>query len=49
MGDKADDILQSFSPSEEDVKKYITVKDKFDAHFVKRQNVIFERGKVQQS
>ena len=45
MGDKADNILQSFSFSEEDVNKYSTVKDKFDAHFVKRQSVIFERAK----
>ena len=45
MGDKADDILQSFKLSEEDLKTYNTVKQKFDAHFVKRRNVIFERAK----
>jgi len=35
MGDKADDIFQSFKLSEEDLKKYNTVKQKFDSHFVK--------------
>ena len=45
MGDKADDILQSFTLSDEDLKKYDTVKQKFDSHFVKRRNVIFERAK----
>ena len=30
MGDKADDILQSFNLSEDDLKSYKTVKDRFD-------------------
>ncbi len=45
MGDKADDILGSFNLSEEDAKKYETVKTKFEQHFVKRRNTIFERAK----
>ena len=45
MGAKADDIFQSFNLSEEQAKEYNTVKDKFDSHFVKRRNVIFERAK----
>ena len=45
MGDEADDILRSFKLSEEDSKKYSTVKAKFEDHFVKRRNVIFERAK----
>ena len=45
MGDKADDILSSFGLSEDDQKKYAVVKDKFESHFVKRRNVIFERVK----
>lgn len=45
MGDEADDILRSFSLSEEEKKVYATVKGKFQAHFVKRRNVIFERAK----
>jgi len=34
MGQKADDILQSFRLSEED-KKYLTIKEKFEAYFIK--------------
>ena len=45
MGAKADDIFQSFNLGEEQAKVYNTVKDKFDSHFVKRRNVIFERVK----
>ena len=45
MGDEADDILRSFQLSDEDKKLYDTVKSKFDAHFVKRRNVIFEQAK----
>ena len=43
MGDEADDILRSFSLSVEEQKSYATVKAKFDSHFTKRRNVIFER------
>ena len=45
MGDKADDILHSFNLSEDDLKKYETVKEKFDAYFGKRRNPIFNRAK----
>ena len=45
MGDKAEDILHSFKLSAEDAKKFDTVKDKFQGHFIKRRNVIFERAK----
>ena len=45
MGDEADDILRSFALSEEDKKKYDSVKAQFDAHFVKQRNVIFERAR----
>ena len=48
MGDEADDILRSFRLSEEDAKKYDVVKAKFDGHFVKRRNVIYERAKFNQ-
>ena len=48
MGDEADDILRSFRLSEEDAKKYDVVKAKFDGHFVKRRNVIYERAKLNQ-
>ena len=42
MGDEADDILCSFRLSEEDAKSYDTVKSKFDGHFVKHRNMIYE-------
>lgn len=45
MGDEADDILKSFSLGEDDSKKYKVVKEKFDSHFVKRRNIIYERAK----
>ena len=45
MGDKADDILQSFNLTEADRKKYSTMKDKFERYFVKHRNTIFERAK----
>ena len=43
MGSKAEDILASFTLTEER-KPYDFVKGKFDSHFVKRRNVIFERA-----
>ena len=45
MGDQADDIFRSFKLSDEDAKKYSEVKSKFEEHFVKRRNVIFERAR----
>ena len=45
MGDEADDILQSSGLTEADSKKYDAVLAKFETHFVKRRNVIFERAK----
>ena len=45
MGAKAEDIFQSFGLSEKDSKKYSTVKAKFESHFIKRRNTIFERAR----
>ena len=45
MGDKAYDILQSFNLSEADSARYRTVKERFEAHFVKKRNTIYERAK----
>ena len=45
MGSEADDILLSFRLSEEDSINYDVVKGKFDAHFIKKRNVIYERAK----
>jgi len=45
MGDAADDILRSFHLSEADSKKYNKVKSEFEAHFVQKRNVIYERAR----
>ena len=37
MGDDADDIFQAFKLSVEDMKKYDTVKGKFDNYFIKKK------------
>ena len=44
MGDKADDTLRSFKLSDADAKKY-SVKEKFEDHFIKKRNVIYERAR----
>ncbi len=43
MGSRADDILRILRLSDEESKKFDTVLDKFDKHFVARRNVIYER------
>jgi len=48
MGDAAEDILCSFSLTDEDLKSYETVLAKFHGYFVKKRNVIFERAKFNQ-
>ena len=48
MGDAADDILCSLGLTSDEKKVYATVKTKFESHFVKRRNVIFERCKFNQ-
>lgn len=45
MGDEADDILRSFQLSADDSKLYKVVSERFNSHFVKRRNVIYERAK----
>ena len=45
MGDRSEDILKSFTLSEEDSKKYSVVIEKFNSHFRKRRNVIYDRAK----
>ena len=45
MGHEADDIFKSFTVAEGDKKKYASVKEKFDQHFIIKRNVIFERAK----
>jgi len=48
MGDKTDDILSSFRLTDEEQKKYDTVKAKFDNHFEPQRNVIYERARFNQ-
>ena len=45
IGEKADDILQSFNLNGEELQSYDTVVERFQRHFVSRQNIIFERAK----
>ena len=45
MGDVAGNILQSFSITEANRKKYDPVKTKSEGHFIIKCNVIFERAK----
>ena len=45
MGDEADDILRSFKLSDADTKKYSVVKEKFEDHFIRKRNVIYERAR----
>ena len=45
MGEEADDIVVSFGLTTEVAKQYNVVKGKFEAHFMVKRNVIFERDK----
>ena len=45
MGDQVDDLLKSFKLTAIQVKKYDTVKSRFDDHFVICINIIFEQAK----
>ena len=45
MGSQAEDALLGLNISTDDMKKYQTVKDKFDSHFIVKRNYIFERAK----
>ena len=45
MGDEADDILSSFTMSDDDREKYDAVEAKFEGHFIIKRNIIFERAK----
>ena len=43
MREEADGILYLFGLSDDDRKKYSTVSNKSEAHFVKRRNPVYER------
>ena len=44
MGHQAEDILTSLKLTQDELKKYDTIKAKLDSYFVIRRNVIFERS-----
>ncbi|XP_034038462.1 golgin subfamily A member 3 [Thalassophryne amazonica] len=44
MGDAADDVLAVLPLSDAEKKKYATVKEAFEKHYVGKHNVIFERA-----
>jgi hypothetical protein len=48
MGDAAEDVFASFKLSDDDAKKYDTVMQRFDEHFIVTKNVIFERAQFNQ-
>lgn len=48
MGDVGNNILSLFGLSDKDKAKYDLVVVKFEAHFVKKKNVIFEKAKFNQ-
>jgi len=48
MGDAEEDILRSFTLTEEQQKSYGAVLAKLHGYFVKKRNVIFERAKFNQ-
>ena len=43
-GEEADDIVMPFELTAEEAKQYNVVKGKFEAHFVVKRKVIFERA-----
>ena len=45
MGHQDEDILTPLKLTQDELKKYDTVKAKLDSYFVIRRNVIFERSK----
>ena len=48
MGDSAEEIFDSFGLSETDARKYDQVTERFQEHFVKRHNPIYERARFNQ-
>ncbi|KAL3970397.1 type I keratin, acidic [Sarotherodon galilaeus] len=48
MGDEAEDVITSLNLTKEEPSEYHTLKDKLEAHFIVRRNVIFERAKFNQ-
>ena len=45
MGEEAEDILTSLRLTDREMTAYGTVRERLNAHFISRRNVIFERAK----
>ena len=43
MGNRADDIFNSFKLAENDAAKFRTVLDKYDNYFIVKKNFIFQK------
>ena len=43
MGEKVDDIIDSFRLSHDDQNSYATVRGRFEAYFMKKRNIDFDR------
>ena len=48
MGGKAEDVLESLGLTEEEEKKYETMVEKLENHFVKKRNAMFECARFSQ-
>ena len=48
MGERAEDIFSTFTLTDDQAKDYNAVVGKFESHFVKKRNTIFERAKFNQ-
>jgi hypothetical protein len=48
MGERAEDVLSSFSLSEDEANKYETVVARLESHFIKKRNIIYERARFNQ-
>ena len=41
LGEKADDIIDSFRLPDDDRNSYTTVRGRFEAYFVRKRNIVF--------
>lgn len=45
IGKEAEDVLLALRLTEDELKTYVTVRNKFESHFVPHRNIIYERAK----
>ena len=48
MGKRAEELFRSFNLDDDEQDSYDIVRDRFDNHFVRRRNVIYERARFNQ-